>query len=241
VLDDDEGLEPLTRDEIRSLRHSAPERLFRHLSRIQRQFLFGVAARRSDPQGWGGEWELTINRNLVLHFVPGWNRDMTCREELPQFSVLPSEERPDTSEDTVQVLDDDGEEIAGVVFWVDPGDYAQMTEELAEVAERYGDLDIVPDTYFLDTTLIDFLARVVLEHPTVRVEREFDWKRGLIGGVPPSDEPVDEPELERIEDEEDPDTDEELLGGASQPEQEYDVTEGQHLRTIKFRPPRAEE
>lgn len=235
---DDEGLEPLTRDEIRSLRHTAPERLFRHLSQVERSFLFGVAARRSDPEGWGGEWEVTINRNLVLHFVPGFNRDMTRVEELPQFTVAPSEERPGSAEDTEQVLEDDGERIPGVVFWVEPGDYAQMVEELGEIAARYEDLDILPDTYFLETELVDFLTRTVLEHPTVRIEREFDWKRGLVGGAPPSDEPEDEPELDRIEDVDDPETDEELLsGGESRPDPEYDVFEGPHLRTIKFRPP----
>lgn len=235
-MDDDERMEPLTRDEIRSLRHSAPERLFRHLSQVEREFLFGVAARRQDPQEWGGEWEVTINRNLVLHFVPGFNRAMTGVDELPQFCVFPSEDCPGTSEETEQEIDDEGETVAGVVFWVEPGDYAQMVEELAEIAERYGDVDIIPDTYFLETDLVDFLTRVVLEHPTVRVEREFDWKRGLVGGSPPSDEPEDEPALERIEDEEDPETDEELMGGASRPDPDYDVFEGPHLRTIKFRP-----
>lgn len=232
--------EVLTREEIRSLRISAPARLFRHLSQVEREFLFGVAARRKHEEEWGGEYEVTLNRNLTLHFVPRFNEAMTKVEELPQFTVFPSAVTPDTARETELRLEEDDETIQGVVFYVDPADYAQMCEELAEVEERYGDIDIVPDTYFIGTTVVDFLTRVVLEHPTVRIEREYDFRRGLVGGLPPSDEPLDEPPLERIEDVEDPDVEEELLGGApagAEPELEYEVTEGEHLRTIRFKPP----
>lgn len=228
----------LTRDEIRSLRLSAPSRLFRHLSQVEREFLFGVAARRKHEEEWGGEFEVMINRNLTLHFVPRFNEAMTRLEELPQFTVFPSTVTPDTARETELVLDDDGEKIQGVVFYVDPADYGQMCEELAEVEARYRDVDIVPDTYFLDTQLVEFLTRVVLEHPTVRIEREYDFRRGLVGGERPGDEPVDEPPLERIEDVDDPDVEEELLGGPQvEQDLEYEVTEGPHLRTIRFKPP----
>lgn len=236
-VEDDDDLDVLTRDEIRSLRLTAPQRLFRHLAQVEREFLFGVAARRRDPQDWGGEWEVTINRNVTLHFVPDWNQGMTCLEELPQFTVFPSLDCPDTVEETAQQIDEE-ETVAGAVFWVDPTDYEQMIEELAGIEARYGDLDILPDTWFLDTQVIDLITRVVLEHPTVKAERQFDWRRGLVGGPAPSQELPAEPELPRIEDVDDPEGDDEPLAGPSGDESEldYEVIEGEHLRTIVLRP-----
>ena len=103
------------------------------------------------------------------------------------------------------------------------GNIRRLVGEALQVHERFGDLDLIPDTYFLDTELIAFLNRTVLEHGTVRAEREYDFKRGMVGGThaPPLDE--DESELERIDDASEPSEDE-----------EPDDRDGEHLRTLKL-------
>jgi hypothetical protein len=216
--------ELLTADEIRTLQRDNPQGLFAHLHDVQRAFLFGVEDHRDEPEAWGGEVRLTINRNIVLHFVPRLNSEMSGLEELPQFCVFPDDARADSAEDTSQRIDDD-EEIPGVVFYVDPDEYDRMVGEATRVSERFGDLDLIPDTYFLDTELIAFVNRTVLEHGTVRTEREYDFKRGMFGGSqpPPLDDEPDEA-LPRIEDRDDPSADED----------DDDDLDGKHLRTLKL-------
>lgn len=186
----------LTLDEMRTLRQDNPQGLFRHLADVQRAFLFGVEDHRDDDQGdddrWGGEVRVVVNRNVEVHFVPTFNEAMRSRGELPQFCVFPSEERADAVEETSVVLDD-GEEIKGAIFYVDPTEYDVLVGAATEVVERYADWDAIPDTYFLDSPLVQFIDRVVLEHDLVRAEREYDFRRGLVGGAPPSQELEDEP------------------------------------------------
>lgn len=214
--------ELLRADEIRTLQRDNPQGLFAHLHDVMRAFLFGVEDHRDEPDRWGGEVRITINRNVVLHLVPGFNDDMLSVEELPQFCVFPHEDLADSAEDTSQEVD--GDPIPGVVFYVTPDEYDRLVGEALQVSERYGDLDLIPDTYFLDTELIAFLNRTVLEHATVRAEREYDFKRGMVGGtMPPPLDDDDESELPRIEDEDDPSEDE-----------DEDDRDGEHLRTIKL-------
>jgi len=194
----DRGL--LGLDAMRALRQEDPARLFQYLSEVEQSFLFGVEDRREEG-GWGGALRVLLNRNIELHLVSGFNDDMETVDELPQFCVLPDDDRADTSLDTEQTVD--GETIKGVVFYVEPQDYDMLCADAVRVAEDYPGWDLVPDSYFLGTELVAFLNRVVLEHPTVRAEREFDFKRGLIGGRPPTDEPEDEPPPEIREDDED--------------------------------------
>jgi hypothetical protein len=182
----------LSLDELRTLREDNPQGLFRHLAEVQRGFLFGVEDHREDEARWGGEVRVVINRNVELHFVPGFDDEMPTRAELPQFSVLPDEDRADTVEDTTLVLDD-GDEVKGAIFWVDPTEYDVLVGAATRALERYEDWDLIPDTYFLDSPLVQFVDRVVLEHSAVRLEREYDFRRGLVGGPPPSDELEDEP------------------------------------------------
>lgn len=213
--------ELLSEDEIRTLQRDNPQGLFAHLHQVMRAYLFGVENHREEFDEWGGEVRITINRNVVLHLVPDFNDGMPTVDELPQFCVFPDEDRADSAEDTSQEAD--GDEIPGVVFYVAPDEYDRLVGEALQVHERFGDLDLIPDTYFLDTELIAFLNRTVLEHGTVRAEREYDFKRGMIGGThaPPLDE--DESELERIADASEPSEDE-----------EPDDRDGEHLRTLKL-------
>lgn len=237
----------LTLAEMRTLRQDNPQGLFKHLAEVQRAFLFGVEDHRDDAEGddrWGGEVRIVVNRNVEVHFVPAFNEAMRSREELPQFCVFPSEERADSIEETSVVLDD-GEEIKGAIFYVDPTEYDVLVGAALEVLERYEDWDAIPDTYFLESPLVQFLERVVLEHDAVRAQREFDFRRGLVGGNPPSQEPEDEP-APVIDDEDDedytphPDL---LLGEDEEPDpddddlRDDDEDEGgprRHFRTLRL-------
>jgi hypothetical protein len=195
-------------DELRTLRQDNPERLFEHLGLVMRAFVFGVEDDRAPPPGaatdedddapgwdpddapetgWGGAVRVVINRNVVLHFVPGFNPDMRSKDELPQFCVMPDAERADHTAPTRIKLDQD-DVIEGVVFFVDPSEFDELQREARRVRERYQDWDAIPDTYFLDSPLVRFIDRIVLEHDAVQAERKYDWKRGLVGGVSPPED-----------------------------------------------------
>jgi len=48
---------------------------------------------------------------------------------------------------------------------------------------------VIPDTYFLETELVQLITTRVLEHDTVKAERQYDFRRGLVGGEPPANDP----------------------------------------------------
>jgi len=180
----DELKDILRVEDLRRLRRDKPEALFQHLTDMQQSFLFGVEDHRDEEQRWGGEVRVLINRNLALHFVPAFNEEMTQAAELPQFTVMPDEERVDRHEETRLELDD-GDTLRGVIFYVDPLDYDAYVREALEVVEAYPEWDAVPDSYYLHTDLVRFLTRVVLDHEVIVAEREFDFRLGLVGGVAP--------------------------------------------------------
>lgn len=221
----------LTLDEMRALRQDNPQGLFRHLATVQRAFLFGVEDHREDDAGderWGGEVRVVVNRNVEVHFVPALNEAMRTMGELPQFCVFPSEERADAIEET-SVLLDDGDEVKGAIFYVDPTEYDVLVGAATRVVERYEDWDAIPDTYFLDSPLVQFLDRIVLEHDAVRAEREFDFRRGLVGGAPPSQDLEDEPPpVIGEDDDDDPDytAHPDLLLGEDEEREDGDDDEG---------------
>ncbi|MEZ6183595.1 MAG: hypothetical protein R3F62_01125 [Planctomycetota bacterium] len=219
MADDDDGTR-LTVHELNSLRRENPRGLFAHLMDVRQAFLFGVEDHRQEEERWGGELRITVNRNLTVHFAPGFDPNMPDREALPQFVVMPDAARAGTSEDTTTTLDD-GDSFAGVVYFLDPDDYEVYVEELAEIQAEYPDFDLIPDTYFLDREVLGYLRDVVLKHATVVAEREYDFRQGMFGGEAP---PL--PELAREADVEDEE---------GEPDPGYDVIEGEHLRTIRFR------
>lgn len=185
-------MDALPIDELRRLRDEEPEALHRHLLETRRGFLFGVEDHRDEPEAWGGEVRVVINRNVVLHFVPRFNAAMSDKAELPQFTVFPDADRSDKVEETGLRVDD--ELVRGVIFWVDPTEYDELLRGVVDVLERYEDWPAIPDTYFLDGPLVPFLERVVLEHPTIVAEREYDFRRGLVGGGPAPAAAADEVE-----------------------------------------------
>lgn len=192
----------LTIEELRLLRAKDPAALHAHLMETRRAFLFGLEDHRHDPEGWGGEVRVVINRNVVVHFVPRLNSAMTTPVEFPQFTVVPSEERSDSIDDTVLKLDE-GEEVQGATFYVDPTEYDALLGDADRILERYAEWEVIPDTYFLDGPLVQFITRTVLEHSAVRAEREYDFRRGFVGGEGPPALEVEEvepaPDLEAWE------------------------------------------
>ena len=213
VEEDDTGR--LSLELLRQLRREDPARLFAHIDQVHRSFVFGVEDHREQRDQWGGELRVLLNRNLVLHFVSGFNAAMETDDELPQFCVRPDLGRADLEIETTQILEEDGLEIPGVIFCVEPSDYDRYVGEALRIRERYEDWDLIPDTYYLETELLGFLNRVVLEHPTVQAERKLDFRRGVVGGVAPADAEGEREATEAT-----------YLG-------DEDLFDGDHFRTIR--------
>lgn len=210
MRDDDEEEDGIPRSQIidvmqlKQLRESNPAGLYRHLNALSQRFVFGVERQ----EGWGGPFRVLLNRNISLHLVHGFGEDMPDRDHLPQFCVLPSDTRPDTSESHSIFVED--EEIRGMIFWVDPFDLDDLMRDAGRIAEEYPDWDVLPDSYFLDTQLIQWIGRVVLDEPRINTEREFDFRLGYPGLKP---QPLEVEEIlsaeELIAMEVDPDADDE--------------------------------
>lgn len=185
MADDDELEDDIPHGEIldieqlKRLREDNPAGLYRHLDSLAQRFMFGI----EPTVGWGGPFRILINRNLALHLVRGYDEDMPDRDHLPQFCAVPSDEVPDTAESTSIFVE--GEEIRGIVFWVDHYDFDDLLRDAGRIAEEYPAWDLIPDSYYLDTDLVRWIARVVLEEPRIITEREFDFRLGFPGVLPP--------------------------------------------------------
>ncbi len=226
---------------LRALRRDAPAQLFRHLDELRRSFLFGVEDHRDDeaPEAWGGAVRVTLNRNVVLHFVRGLGPGMPTEDDLPQFAVLPDEDRADSAVE--RELEVEGETFKGVTFYVDPNEWDQLVGHAIAAHERYEDWEAIPDVWFADGPLVPFVTSVVFEHPVVRAEREYDFRRGLVGGKGPPDDldeeedeagPItfaDEDEEEEEEEDGDGDGDGEEEGGG-----DGDEEDDRHFRTFRL-------
>lgn len=180
-------------EELMALRRDNPEKLMRHLDGVRRSFLFGVEDGTDREEGdWGGDFRVLINRNVTLHLLPNFRDGTATRDELPQFVVIPDEDRADTREEHTVPVDEE-ERAPAVIFWVDPFDYDVLAREAQEIAAEYPGWDLIPDTYYLHTDLVKFVERVVFEDAVVRAEREYDFRMGVVGGVAPA--PLDEEEV----------------------------------------------
>ena len=159
---------------------------------------------------------MLLNRNLSLHLVPAFTADMSSVSQLPQFCVMPNEDRIDQVETTE--IDVDGDRIRGAIFYVDPFEYDVYLREAIHINEEYADWEAIPDSYYLDTGLVSFIGRTVLDQPVIRVEREFDFRMPFVGGTAPP--PIDEGDYtaeELIEAARSEDDDEPLTGMRSLP------------------------
>jgi hypothetical protein len=166
-------------DELRTLRRINPAYLYSQLDLLRQRFLFGVAR----CEGWGGAFRILINRNISLHLVHGFDAEMPDTASLPQFCAMPDEDRADQIVLSRQETSD-GDEILGLIFYVDPYEFDVLLRESDQVAENYPEWDILPDAYYLGSDLVGWLTRVVLEHPQIMAERKFDFRLGLPGLVP---------------------------------------------------------
>jgi hypothetical protein len=179
--------ENLSLKELRALRRDQPQKLFKYIQEVERDFVFGVEDHREEENEWGGEFRVLVNRNIELHLVPRFNAAMEIADELPQFSVMPDSELAGTEDEREIVIDEDGETVKGITFYVEPDTYECLVDELSDVVAKYDDFDVIPDTYFLDTELVQLLNRRILEHTAIKAERAFDFRRGLVGGESPAD------------------------------------------------------
>lgn len=187
----------ITDAQFRALQRDNPKALFRVLEEIHQHFFFGIEDHREDESNWGGRLRLLINRNLTLHLVDGFTTDMLSEEELPQFCVMPDENRGDQTVRTS--IDVEGEEVKGAIFYVDPFEFDGFVRDAIRISEEYRTWDAIPDAYYLDTDLVRFVRRVVLEEEVVSAERKFDFRLGFVGGAappPPAGEP--EPSAEEL-------------------------------------------
>jgi hypothetical protein len=174
--------------ELRQLRKDQPRKLFAYLQQVERDFVFGVEDHREEEDEWGGEFRVLVNRNIELHLVPRFNAAMESSEELPQYVVMPDAELAGTEEEREIVFDEsDGETVKGVTFYVEPDTYDRLRDELAEIVGQYDDFDVIPDSYFLETELVQLLSRRILDNEVVKAERAYDFRRGLVGGPAPAD------------------------------------------------------
>jgi hypothetical protein len=173
--------------ELRQLRRDQPQKLFKYIQEVERDFVFGVEDHREEEDEWGGQFRVLVNRNIELHLVPHFNAAMEKAEELPQYAVMPDSELAGTEDEREIVIDEDGETVKGITFYVEPDTYERLVDELVEIVGQYDDFDVIPDTYFLDTELVQLLNRRILEHEIIKAERAYDFRRGLVGGEAPSD------------------------------------------------------
>jgi hypothetical protein len=169
----------LTLEDARRLHQEAPGRLAQLALESRQTFAFEPKDMRADGgEAWGGEVRVCVNGNVVLHFVPRFNREMERLSELPQFVVMPSVDDRDGA-DEVHTYDADGELDAfdGVVFWVSPEHYADMLDELREMALSFPGRCLLPDALFGDSRFVHFVKARVLEHPIVHAERAYDFSK----------------------------------------------------------------
>jgi hypothetical protein len=168
----------LTHEEALRLKNEAPHELDRRALEEREDFLFGVHdLRASFGREWGGEFRVGVNMNVVLHFVPRLNAEMRVEAELPQFAVVPDDDR--AGEDHAHPYEGwkDLEPFEGVIFYVSREQYDEIAEELATVAARYGDYARLPDTLYPGAAFVRLIATRVLEHPVVRAERQYDFSK----------------------------------------------------------------
>lgn len=200
IFNDDEGFVRLNITELRALAALDPTKLLLWLHDSESHFIFGVEAFEPDQDLWGGEFRITLNRNIELHLVPDFNTAMLDASELPQYSVLPSENLAGTVK--VRALakhddDDDEDPGQGLIFYVSPEEFKVFRDECQEIVdawradpfedERVLSFPFLPESCFRDFDLMQWMLEKVLSHPVIHKARRYDGRLGY-PTTPPKDD-----------------------------------------------------
>lgn len=196
----EDPFEKLNITEMRAMAALDPGKLLRWIADSGSAFILGVEQFADDPDRWGGLFRLTINRNLELHFLPDFNTAMLDESELPQFCIMP---HPIKAHTTVErkmpsLDDDDDEQLDAVIFYLNPDDFRIYCDELMEIVQAWnanpGDKEcttsfpFLPESYFREFDLLEWLEGTVLSHPTIEKTRQFDGRLGYPVAATPSNE-----------------------------------------------------
>jgi hypothetical protein len=199
--------EAFVRLDIRELRAMAaldPSRLLRWLHDSERLFILGVERFEESEDRWGGRYRLTLNRNIELHFIEDFNTAMLDVSELPQFCVMPHSLKLDTVErrELPGLPEDDaGEKSYGLIFYLSPEDFEDILEELEELVREWSNdpfnpkgsasFPFLPECYFRELDLIDFIKRQVLSNPDIAALEIYNGRLGY-PLTPPESDPIEE-------------------------------------------------
>lgn len=171
----------MTHDDLQRLLAGDDLELRRQAAQAREEFVFGVRDDREAFENgeWGGEFRILINHNIVLHLVPGFNRDMSRREEMPQFAIVFEPEDERDSDDEVVLFEGvrDLDPYSGVHFHVGREEYDSLRDELAEISGQYRDFTFIPDVLYADTCLVRLIMNRVLVHRLVLDERRYDFTK----------------------------------------------------------------
>ncbi|MFC1708131.1 hypothetical protein ACFL59_15150 [Planctomycetota bacterium] len=169
---------PLTRELALQLQRETPHELASRALSERDEFVFSVRdSREREGVTWGGEFRLCINRNLVLHFTPGFNEEMRNLTELPQFAIMPDEERDGHDEVHMYEGTEELEPFEGVIFWVGGQQYEGMVCEIMALAGAFEPRTLLPDVLCGNSHFVRFVTDRVLDNGVVRKERKFDFTK----------------------------------------------------------------
>jgi hypothetical protein len=176
--------------EMRAMAALDPGKLLRWIEDSESAFILGVEQFEENPDRWGGLFQLTIQRNLEFHFLPDFNTAMLDESELPQFCIMPHPLKSDTvSERSMVALEEDeGESQKALIFFITPEDFQIYIQELEELVKDWNanpmdktrrmSFPFLPESYFRDFDMLEWLKQTVLSHPTIQKQRAYDGRRG---------------------------------------------------------------
>ncbi|MDF1662109.1 MAG: hypothetical protein P1V97_10075 [Planctomycetota bacterium] len=213
----EDPFEKLNITEMRAMAALDPGKLLRWITDSGSAFILGVEQFADDPDRWGGLFRLTINRNLELHFIPDFNTAMLDETELPQFCIMPHPLKAHTTvERQMPSLDEEDEEkLDAVTFYTSVDDFRIFCDELTEIVREWHanpsdkectmSFPFLPESYFREFDVLEWLSETVLVHPSILKTRQFDGRLGypvvppqsneeLLEDIPPPFIPDDEEE-----------------------------------------------
>lgn len=195
----EDPFEKLNITELRAMAALDPGKLLRWIGDSGSAFILGVEQFADDPDRWGGLFRLTINRNLELHFLPDFNTAMLDESELPQFCIMPHPLKAHTTVDRQmpRIDEDDEEQLDAVIFYLSPDDFQIYCQELEEIVRDWNanpadqecqmSFPFLPESYFREYDVLEWITETVLAHPTIIKNREFDGRLGYPVAPPTND------------------------------------------------------